>query len=84
MRLSIKSPNACAIKGKGVRKLEDMPENVKQGGVYSTVGGKAILRKVYHMFKLTAEGIATGFFSIVVVVYLLFADDDVVFGENLK
>ena len=55
----------------------DLPENVVQGGIFSTLGGKSVLRLVYKEFSAFYKGIVTGMKVIEKIPYFLFADDGV-------
>ena len=56
----------------------DMPGCVVQGGVFSTVGGKSILRRVCSEAFDGYCGVASGNVSLGDTPYLLFADDQIV------
>ena len=60
----------------------DLPDNVVQGGVFSTLGGKSVLRLVYKEFFSVHEGVTSGFQLLKKVPYFLFADDGVLPAEK--
>ena len=64
--------------------LRDLPNNVVQGGVFSTLGGKSVLRLVYKAFSFIHKGIVSGFKFLSRIPYFLFADDGVLPADSVE
>lgn len=74
---------AMAVTKYDVSKIKDMPNHVVQGGVFCTLGGKSILRRLYCSLVTSFEGIAICINVLRRIVYLLFADDGIPFAETV-
>ena len=59
----------------GTSEWTAMPDNTVQGGVFSTLAGKSIQRKLCSLAFRYMKGIASGNSALGLLVYLLFADD---------